>query len=116
MASGSSGTPSTLYGSTSVSQSMRLTESHCLSLPFWYSESSRSRPSSYSQLKRAAPAAGTSQVSSGESGPAATPHASSFFPLRVQLPVLFLAGAPFSAAAFSNASRVSGSTIIPAAS
>jgi hypothetical protein len=61
-------------------------------------------------------AVGTSQVSSGESGPAAAPHASSFFPLRVQLPVLFLAGAPFSAAAFSNASRISGSTIIPAAS
>src|SRR4051812_30331616 len=42
-------------------------------------------------------AAGTSQVGGGESGLAATPHASSFFPLRVQLPVLFLAGAPFSA-------------------
>jgi hypothetical protein len=61
-------------------------------------------------------AAGTPQVSSGESGPAATPYASSFFPLRVQLPVLFLAGAPFSAAAFSNASRILGSMIIPAAS
>jgi hypothetical protein len=54
--------------------------------------------------------------SAGSARPAATPHASSFFPLRGYLPVLFLGGAPFSAAAFSAASRISGSVIIPAAS
>ena len=40
---------------------MRDWASHCLSLPFWYSESSRARPSSYSQVKRASPTLGTSQ-------------------------------------------------------
>src|SRR5262249_43722704 len=60
-----SGRPSTLYGSTSRSQSIRLTESHCLSLPFWYRASIRSRPSPYSQLNRADPASGTAHRSSG---------------------------------------------------
>src|SRR6185437_7747325 len=46
----SSGIPTGFAHSTSIDQSMRLVESHCLSLPFWYSDSSRSRPSSYSQL------------------------------------------------------------------
>src|SRR5262249_19473805 len=64
-----SGRPSTLYGSTSRSQSIRLTESHCLSLPFWYRASIRSRPSPYSQLNRADPASGTVHRSSG-TGPA----------------------------------------------
>src|SRR6516225_10712206 len=51
-----------LHGFTGRSQSIRLVASHCLSLPRWYRSSSRCRPSSYSQLKRVAPAAGTSQV------------------------------------------------------
>src|SRR3954468_24333690 len=46
----SSGSPIGLCGSTGIDQSIRLVESHCLSLPFWYSESSRSRLSSYSQV------------------------------------------------------------------
>ena len=58
----SSGRPITFVGSTSISQSIRFCASHCLSLPFWYSASSRSLPSSYSQVNLAAPAAGTSQV------------------------------------------------------
>src|ERR1700712_5686607 len=52
MPQASCGMPSESYGSTSSDQSIRLVESHCLSLPFWYSDSSRSRPSSYSQVKR----------------------------------------------------------------
>ena len=44
---------------------MRFWASHCLSLPFWYRLSSRSRPSSYSQVKRVSPASGTSHVSVG---------------------------------------------------
>ncbi len=58
----SSGMPSGLSGSMSRSQSIRWVESHCLSLPFWYSASSRSRPSSYRQVNRAAPDASMSQV------------------------------------------------------
>src|SRR5579875_2656057 len=54
--------PIGLFGSTGSDQSMRLVVSHCLSLPFWYNASSRSRPSSYSQLNRADPFAGTSHV------------------------------------------------------
>src|SRR4051794_33847692 len=46
----SSGMPIGLCGSTGSDQSMRLVESHCLSLPFWYRLSSRSRPSSYSHV------------------------------------------------------------------
>ena len=44
---------------------MRFCASHCLSLPFWYRASRRSRPSSYSQVNLAAPCAGTVQVSLG---------------------------------------------------
>jgi hypothetical protein len=62
MANVSSGSPSGRARSISWDQSMRVFASHCLSLPFWYSASSRARPSSYSQVKRATPAAGTSQV------------------------------------------------------
>src|SRR5215213_8021436 len=47
-------------GSTSWVQSMRDWASHCLSFPFWYRERSRARPSSYSHVKRASPALGTS--------------------------------------------------------
>lgn len=48
-----------------VQQSMRDRASHCLSLPFWYRLSSRSRPSSYSQVKAVFPAMGTLQISCG---------------------------------------------------
>src|SRR3569623_58879 len=58
----SSGIPTGLAQSTSIDQSMRLVESHCLSLPFWYRDRSRSRGSSYSQLTRAEQFAGTSHV------------------------------------------------------
>src|SRR3954468_19323009 len=57
-----SGVPSTLWGSTSSDQSILAAESHCLSLPFWYRSSRCRRPSSYSHVKRASPASGTSQV------------------------------------------------------
>src|SRR4051794_5884099 len=40
---------------------MRDWASHCLSFPFWYRERSRARPSSYSHVKRASPALGTSR-------------------------------------------------------
>src|SRR3954447_24961160 len=46
----SSGSPIGLCSTTGIDQSMRLVVSHCLSLPFWYRLSSRSRPSSYSQV------------------------------------------------------------------
>ncbi len=62
MGTNSSGVSMMLVGSTGRSHSIRLVASHCLSLPRWYRSISRCRPSSYSQLKRVAPAAGTSQV------------------------------------------------------
>src|SRR5262245_6335201 len=63
MATVSSGRPRALYGSTSRLQSIRFSESHCLSLPFWYRARSFSRLSSYSQLNRVDPVASTLQLS-----------------------------------------------------
>src|ERR1700756_1618135 len=56
----SSGSPIGFFGSMSCAQSMRDWASHCLSFPFWYRERRRARPSSYSHVKRASPALGTS--------------------------------------------------------
>src|SRR5438105_14331743 len=60
MAICSSGAFSGDPGSTSIDQSIRVWAFHCLSLPFSYRLSRRSRPSSYSRLKMVVEPEGTS--------------------------------------------------------